>query len=511
MSASLRGSEGSEASERETGMATATEAASAMLLPLSNAWIYLGTLANTWLALGEKLRNSFGFCTGSGSFGSSSSTSNSNGSPALFRTTPHNANYSEDTSSRTEVGAVALDSDIRDISQGGQLRQQQKLQHQPHRHSKQHSNRLEFSIADFLAVHLWRSKRSPQPSPSSIVESTTANQPCPDSRFSSEEPSHGADGSAWSNFWPLCLRLGGIRNASPAGGIMERSFPPQPPSQRRASSEPSRTISTDKTLVLDLDETLIHAQRELAPDGRFDFMVILPPKQHSCVPKKTTESLALCAGRETSAAPSAVGQEAASGEKCTEINEGLPAMQRPGSSVGHTTDYGGEDGRRIYVRKRPHLRYFLETVSRQFEVIVFTAARADFANAVLEEIDPGRRMVDHVLSRESCTRLSKSHISGDSGGGEVGGGGKKSIGSWGGLRRRGVAASSSASSKRRTVMVKDLSILGRPLSKVSLLLGEWLLSVVLSVPAVALQPSYVFCSLTSRRSILNQDSGSCLF
>lgn len=121
--------------------------------------------------------------------------------------------------------------------------------------------------------------------------------------------------------------------------------------------------------------------------------------------------MSLCSGKETSAA----------------TDDGATSSER--------WRCNGGGGRRIYVRKRPNLKEFLQAVAKEFEIVVFTAARAEFANAVLDEIDPRREMVDHVLSRESCARVRLQS------------------------RHRG-------ETKRGTV-VKDLGIIGRPLSKVS--------------------------------------------
>ncbi|CAM9315901.1 unnamed protein product [Ectocarpus sp. 12 AP-2014] len=199
----------------------------------------------------------------------------------------------------------------------------------------------------------------------------------------------------------------------------------------------SRARATDKTLVLDLDETLILARgdaREMGEEQRFDFMLSF---QHQLPP--------LQEGRRRS--------------------RGLvPRMRRAAARASGGLGNEGQKPRRIYVRKRPHLREFLEAVSEMFEVVLFTAAPEAFATAVLEQIDPEASFVDHVLSRDNCTRLGSSTIRGPSSSTGKNRSSSSSCRTWGG---RGV--SSDLSRKRRggpTSMVKDLGIIGRPLSKV---------------------------------------------
>ncbi|CAM9499134.1 unnamed protein product [Choristocarpus tenellus] len=153
-------------------------------------------------------------------------------------------------------------------------------------------------------------------------------------------------------------------------------------SSREPLPQPTRRRSSDKTLVLDLDETLIHATR--SPSGDADFVVDLSHKSRSL--------------------PFKVGN-----------------LGRKSRSTGQR-----------YVHKRPYLNEFLAAVSERFEVVLFTAARVDFAMAVLDKIDPERKMVDHCLTRESCMRLELNRC-------------------------------------RRPAVVKDLGIMGRPLSKVIML------------------------------------------
>lgn len=56
----------------------------------------------------------------------------------------------------------------------------------------------------------------------------------------------------------------------------------------------------------------------------------------------------------------------------------------------------------VSVRQRPHLRIFLEAVARSFEVVVFTASQRVYAEQLLNVIDPGRVLIKHRVYRESC-------------------------------------------------------------------------------------------------------------
>jgi len=63
----------------------------------------------------------------------------------------------------------------------------------------------------------------------------------------------------------------------------------------------------------------------------------------------------------------------------------------------------------FFVRKRPHVDLFLETVSQWFELVIFTASISEYANAVIDQLDPKRR-INRRYYRQSCTHRSGSYL-----------------------------------------------------------------------------------------------------
>ncbi|KNE62805.1 dullard-like phosphatase domain-containing protein [Allomyces macrogynus ATCC 38327] len=64
----------------------------------------------------------------------------------------------------------------------------------------------------------------------------------------------------------------------------------------------------------------------------------------------------------------------------------------------------------VYVQKRPGVDAFLRAVGDKFEVVVFTASLAKYADPVLDLLDPHRNLVKHRLFRESCLHHKGQYV-----------------------------------------------------------------------------------------------------
>ena len=57
----------------------------------------------------------------------------------------------------------------------------------------------------------------------------------------------------------------------------------------------------------------------------------------------------------------------------------------------------------IHVLKRPYLDEFLNIVTQKYEVVIFTASISDYANPLLDQLDPFKK-ISYRLFREHCTK-----------------------------------------------------------------------------------------------------------
>lgn len=64
----------------------------------------------------------------------------------------------------------------------------------------------------------------------------------------------------------------------------------------------------------------------------------------------------------------------------------------------------------VYVRCRPHLQDFMERVASLFEIIIFTASQSIYAEQLLNVLDPKRRVFRHRVYRESCVYVDGNYL-----------------------------------------------------------------------------------------------------
>ncbi|KAF8639445.1 hypothetical protein AX16_010300 [Volvariella volvacea WC 439] len=205
---------------------------------------------------------------------------------------------------------------------------------------------------------------------------------------SSEEEEDSSDEAIVTRFKPAAARLqhapsdllyiAGPSYLSPPSDVQApphqkhtpAGSPPPPPSPAssldtasRASTPPVHRKSPlhfPKTLVLDLDETLIHSTSR---------------------PMHTASRWGL-------------------------FGLGSWGFGRSNKAAGHTVEvFLGGRSTLYHVYKRPFVDFFLRTVSGWYTLVIFTASMQEYADPVIDWLDAGRGILAHRLFRDSCTQL----------------------------------------------------------------------------------------------------------
>merc|ERR1712000_18044 len=64
----------------------------------------------------------------------------------------------------------------------------------------------------------------------------------------------------------------------------------------------------------------------------------------------------------------------------------------------------------VYVRQRPRYKEFLRKVAPLFEVVVFTASQQVYADALLHLLDPTGELIEHRLFRDACVNVAGNYV-----------------------------------------------------------------------------------------------------
>ena len=160
-----------------------------------------------------------------------------------------------------------------------------------------------------------------------------AELPDPATQDASDEEYDEVEDDEYVDFDPLLF----IKTLPP----LERCTP-----KHRTCILPRKTRQCkQKTLVLDLDETLVHSSLETISDADFSFPVQFNNHEHL-----------------------------------------------------------------VHVRKRPHLKAFIQRVSELYEVVIFTASQKIYAERLLNIIDPKRIYIKHRIYRDSCVMFEGNYL-----------------------------------------------------------------------------------------------------
>lgn len=178
----------------------------------------------------------------------------------------------------------------------------------------------------------------------------------------------------WDSLKSFCLSLRSILPPSP---------PPTTPTTRSSTPTPSmkRTpFHQPKTLVLDLDETLIHSTSRpyppsSSPSNSSPFSIFKLTSTLRSLPFPSFR------GTTSNKAPSHYMVEVVLGGKST----------------------------LYHVSKRPFVDFFLRTVSGWYTLVIFTASMKEYADPVIDWLDAGRGILAQRLFRD--VRLYSSNSS----------------------------------------------------------------------------------------------------
>ncbi|KAJ8274035.1 hypothetical protein COCON_G00086600 [Conger conger] len=65
---------------------------------------------------------------------------------------------------------------------------------------------------------------------------------------------------------------------------------------------------------------------------------------------------------------------------------------------------------KVYVVLRPHLRTFLQRMSKMFEMFVYTSAKREYAEKIVDLLDPQKNLFRHRLYQEDCLCIQGHYV-----------------------------------------------------------------------------------------------------
>ena len=126
-----------------------------------------------------------------------------------------------------------------------------------------------------------------------------------------------------------------------------------------------------KILVLDLDETLIHA----------DFEEEFSPEEYDTIIKFKDKN---------------------------EDEENEKNVEDTDSTCGNLSEVEEDESHSVGIFVRKGVKHFLEEVNKYFEVGIFTASVKEYADAVISFLDPENKLIKFRLYRNNCINFNGS-------------------------------------------------------------------------------------------------------
>lgn len=65
---------------------------------------------------------------------------------------------------------------------------------------------------------------------------------------------------------------------------------------------------------------------------------------------------------------------------------------------------------KIGIMVRPYCVQFLRSMSRKFEIVIFTASVDSYANQIIDFLDPAKDLISYRLYRQDCQSFEKHYI-----------------------------------------------------------------------------------------------------